>query len=888
MGGASQGKVGVNVAVRVLYLLNERDPVGQFFFQYRFLSYHLRICVIVDDRQGVGNGLDALVDIGILEYISLELIVGLAVQLLDGVHKVGLAAGSLLDLIDGFIQRIYRIYLLFGVPEIVGQLHILKGNRGVGCRRHNRLVDCDFCHRLKGLVSGGYGSFYLKGLSNLILRVQGGINLFPFHGNQFGVKLFSEIVTGRPNQLRRGIVKGDSVGNYRLGQDRSGSRRCSCLVSVNAFDAVHLDLQAGGPGYGGAVLLTGNRQLQGSVAAVLCIDGYLRFISRAIDLHKLAALCQFPLIGQSVQSHGKAFRREDSALTFENSLFSGDLSGNQLVPLGSHLLAEDFPLADTHAVGAGTVAVNQKTKLCGSHRLLKGYLVPVAVVPVQEVPRLVGSRLGGAVVYSHRFNVSSCLIRHGGDGLPGGCLVIVVLYVAALWEGYVAVGIQITVVRPVHNAHAVQLIGSVPGQGDCSGIGAAVPGVPGRGSPGCQGAVVYVGHRCVLGVSGSGGLGSHISSQGCLYFLAVHFQLADTHACFAFSAAVDHQTETAGGYRLFQGDAVPVAVGSFLIIIAAFRRSGFSSKLHAYGRNIRSRLIDQVGDVCPLSGAAVVVLQAAVRGRHYAAVVSPPHYPQAGDFVLRVSPVQFYGHRVVLIGSTVAVPGGGGICCQHAVCYRCRCHIRSQPGVRIGGNDLRIGSHILSGGNGGISKDFPLADSHSVGAGAAALDLQPQFSGGNRFRKLHIVPVVVVAVDSVVGAGIVHNSHLIGGLTAFIGHAGDFLLISLRVHIINLAAFGECYISVGRKFRVVCPPHHPHAGDYLGRVPGQGCRHRVRLVIGSPAVPAGVGNIGSQFSVVHGRRGDAPYISVGSIRCGPGGNVDTGIFRVRKDRDLTL
>ena len=171
MSSTSQSKVCINVTVRVLYLLNQGDPVCKLLFQYGFLSYHIRIIVIVDYGQGIGNCLDTLVDIGILEYITLEFIVRLSVELLNRVYKVRLSAGRLLDLIDRLVQRVHSVYFLFRIPEVICQLYIFKCNRAVRLRCNLRFIYRNFRNCIKCFITGCYRTFYFKGLSNLIFSV---------------------------------------------------------------------------------------------------------------------------------------------------------------------------------------------------------------------------------------------------------------------------------------------------------------------------------------------------------------------------------------------------------------------------------------------------------------------------------------------------------------------------------------------------------------------------------------------------------------------------------------------------------------------------------------------------------------------------------------------
>ena len=878
--GASQGEVGVDVAVGVLHLLNQGDPVGQLLLQLLPLGHHLGVGVIVDDGQGIGDGLNALVDVGVLEHIALELVIGLAVELGNGVDEVGLAAGGLLNLIDGLVQGVDGIDLLLGVPEVVGELHVLKGDGAVGHGSDHGLVDGDTGHSLQLLVAGHHGALDLKGGAHLVLGVQSGVHLFPGHGNQGGVELLGEVVAGGAVQVGGGVVKGDAVGHHGLGQDGSTARLGGGDILVQALDAVHLHLQGVGAGDSLALLLAGHGDLQGAVAAVLGCQLHLRLIGGAHNLHVLAALGELPLVAQAVQPCGEALGGECTRLALEDALLTGDLGGNQLVPLGGHLLAVHFPFADAHAVGAGPVAVNLQANLGGLHRLLEGDHIPIAVVAVEVVAGLVGGGLGAAVLHAHGGHDLAGLIGHVGDLLPLAGLVVEVLHFTALGEGHVAGGGEVAVIRPVHHPHAVEHIGGIPGQGDGGGIGAAVPGVPGGARVGGQLAVVDVGHRGVLGIRGGGSLEGHIVPVGLGQLGAVHFHLTDAHAGLAVAVAVDDQTQLAGLNGLVHGHAIPVAVGPVGKLAGIGARLIGGAELHANGGGVSAGLVHQLGDIHPLLGALIVPLELAGGGELHPVVVRPPHDPHAGDVIGGVTPVQIHGDGVLHVASLgPGVPGGPVAVCQGAVIDG-GLGVVGQGGVGVGGGHRGLSGHVGAGGDGLIAKGLPLADAHTVGAAAVALDLHQQLGGGNGFSKFHIVPILVVAVDAVVGAGIHFHTHFVGGHALLIGHPGDGLLVALAVHIVQGGGLGEGDVGVGVDGGIIRPPDHPHACDHLLGLPSQGGGDGIGAVIGAPAVPAAVGVGSGQCSVVHSIGRDAPNIGVGGACGGLEGNVVAQILTV--------
>ena len=457
---------------------------------------------------------------------------------------------------------------------------------------------------------------------------------------------------------------------------------------------------------------------------------------------------------------------------------------------------------------------------------------------------------------------------------------VVVLHLTALGEGDVAGGGEVAVIRPVHHPHAVEHIGGVPGQGDGGGIGAAVPGVPGGARVGGQLPVVDVGHRGVLGVRRGGGLEGHVVPVGLGQLGAVHFHLADAHAGLAAAVAVDDQAQLAGLHRLVHGHAVPIAVGPVGKLAGVGARLIGGAELHAHGGGVRPGLVHQLGHIHPLLGPLIVPLEPAGGGELHAPVVRPPHDPDAGDVIGGLAPVQIHGDGVLHVaGLGPGVPGGPVAVCQGAVIDG-GLGVVGQGGVGVGGDDRGLTGHVGAGADGLIAKGLPLADAHTVGAGAVALDLHAQLAGGDGLRKFHVVPVLVVAVDAVVGAGIHFHAHLVGGHALLIGHPGDLVLVALAVHIVQGGGLGEGDVGVGVNGGVVRPPDHPHTRDDLLGLPGQGGGDGIGAVIGAPAVPAGVGVGGGQLPIVHGIGRDAPNIGVGGACGGLEGNVVAQILTV--------
>ena len=455
-----------------------------------------------------------------------------------------------------------------------------------------------------------------------------------------------------------------------------------------------------------------------------------------------------------------------------------------------------------------------------------------------------------------------------------------VLHFAALGEGDVAGGGEVAVIRPVHHPHAVEHIGGIPGQGDGGGIGAAVPGVPGGARVGGQLAVVDVGHRGVLGIRGGGGLEGHIVPVGLGQLGAVHFHLTDAHAGLAVAVAVDDQTQLAGLNRLVHGHAIPVAVGPVGKLAGIGARLIGGAKLHAHGGGVSAGLVHQLGGIHPLLGALIVPLELAGGGELHPVVVRPPHDPHAGDVIGGVTPVQIHGDGILHVaGLGPGVPGGPVAVCQGAVMDG-GLGVVGQGGVGVGGGHRSLTGHVGAGGDGLIAKGLPLADAHTVGAAAVALDLHHQLGGGDGLRKFHVVPVLVVAVDAVVGAGIHFHAHLVGGHALLIGHPCDLVLVALAVHIVQSSGLREGDVGVGVQGGVIRPPDHPHACDDLLGLPGQGGGDGIGLVVGAPAVPAGVGVGSGQCSVVHGIGRDAPNIGVGRACGGLEGNVVAQILTV--------
>ena len=457
---------------------------------------------------------------------------------------------------------------------------------------------------------------------------------------------------------------------------------------------------------------------------------------------------------------------------------------------------------------------------------------------------------------------------------------VVVLHLTALGEGDVAGGGEVAVIRPVHHPHAVEHIGGVPGQGDGGGIGAAVPGVPGGARVGGQLPVVDVGHRGVLGVRRGGGLEGHVVPVGLGQLGAVHFHLADAHAGLAAAVAVDDQAQLAGLHRLVHGHAVPIAVGPVGILAGVLACLVGGAELDPHGGGVSAGLVHHLGDIHPLLGALIVPLELAGGGELHAPVVRPPHDPDAGDVIGGLAPVQIHGDGVLHVASLgPGVPGGPVAICQGAVIDGGLGVVR-QGGVGVGGGHGGLPGHVGAGADGLIAKGLPLADAHAVGAGAVALDLHAQLAGGDGLRKFHVVPVLVVAVDAVVGAGIHFHAHLVGGHALLIGHPGDLVLVALAVHIVQGSRLGEGDVGVGVDGGVVRPPDHPHACDDLLGLPGQGGGDGIGLVVGAPAVPAGVGVGGGQLPIVHGVGRDAPDVGVGGPGRGLEGNVVAQILTV--------
>ena len=108
----SQCKEGVNITICILNLTYFFNPLIQLFLQCGSLCSHLLTVVVLGCGKCVGNCLDTLINIGVLEHIAGKCIVRLSVQLLDGIVKIGFSSGGLADLQDCLVQRVQCIYLL--------------------------------------------------------------------------------------------------------------------------------------------------------------------------------------------------------------------------------------------------------------------------------------------------------------------------------------------------------------------------------------------------------------------------------------------------------------------------------------------------------------------------------------------------------------------------------------------------------------------------------------------------------------------------------------------------------------------------------------------------------------------------------------------------------